>query len=78
MVGWRSTTHLCLQEATKRSLLLNILAAHGHGYTQNQDHNHEEDANHPCSDQRGSEETKRGETRGRMNESKEEISIKKQ
>lgn len=62
MAGWSSTTHLRLQEATKCSLLLNILAAHGHGYTQNHDHNHEEDADHPCSDQRGSEEAKGGET----------------
>lgn len=62
MAGWRSTTHLRLQEATKRSLLLNILAAHGHGYTENHDHNHEEDADHPCSNERGSEGMKGGGT----------------
>lgn len=76
MAGWRSTTHLCLQEATKRSLLLNIFATHGHSYTQNHNHNHEEDADHPCSDQRGPEETKGGETGRKTTESYEETGIK--
>ena len=49
--------HLCFQEAAERSLLLDVLPAQRDGYAQHQDHHHEEAADHPRCDQRGSEDT---------------------
>lgn len=55
-------SHLSLQEATEGSLLLDILPAHRHCDAQHHDHHQKEAADHPCCDQRGSEEkTSKGE-----------------
>lgn len=48
--------YLCLQEAAKGPLFLNVLPSHRHCYTEYHDHHHEESSDYACCNQRGSEE----------------------